>query len=169
MTVACRLLVVCLGNICRSPMAEGALRRRLAHAGLDRDVVVDSAGTGDWHVGEAPDPRAIACAARNGVDIAGQRARQLARSDFTAFDAILCADRTTLRDTRARAPGALRDRCMLLSAYARHGEVDIPDPYTGGAADFDRVWNLVDAMARDIATALQAVGRAQRSAKNRLR
>jgi protein-tyrosine phosphatase len=158
-----RLLVVCLGNICRSPMAEGALCARLAQAGLEDAVQVDSAGTGDWHVGAAPDRRAIACAARNGVDIAGQRARQLSGDDFPAFDAILCADHATLRDTKARAPAALRERCMLLSVYARQGEIEIPDPYTGGTAGFDHVWNLVDAMAQDIVAGLQEPRRAKRS------
>jgi protein-tyrosine phosphatase len=158
-----RLLVVCLGNICRSPMAEGALRARLAQAGLEDAVQVDSAGTGDWHVGAAPDRRAIACAARNGVAISGQRARQLAAGDFAVFDAILCADHATLRETRARSPAALRERCMLLSAYARRGEVEIPDPYTGSAADFDHAWNLVDAMARDIVQGLQQSQRPKRS------
>lgn len=144
-------------------MAEGALRTRLAQAGLGGAVQVDSAGTGDWHVGMPPDMRAIACAACNGVDIAGQRARQLSGDDFPAFDAILCADHATLRDTKARAPASVRERCMLLSVYAHRGEVEIPDPYTGGAADFDHVWDLVDAMAKDIVAGLQEPRRAMRS------
>lgn len=155
MPASTRLLVVCLGNICRSPMAEGALRAHLVRAGLTGEVHVDSAGTGDWHVGTPPDRRAIAYAARNGVDISTQRARQVSGGDFEAFDAVLCADHATLRETRARAPAALRDRCMLLSVYARQGEIEIPDPYTGDAADFDHVWGLVDAMAQDIVQGLQ--------------
>ncbi|WP_309297128.1 low molecular weight protein-tyrosine-phosphatase, partial [Enterobacter hormaechei] len=87
-----KLLVVCLGNICRSPMAEGALRARLDASPLAGRVQVDSAGTGDWHVGEPPDRRAIACAAGHGVDISGLRARQLHAADFDRFDWILCAD-----------------------------------------------------------------------------
>lgn len=154
MEASTRLLVVCLGNICRSPMAEGALRARLAEAGLQERVWVDSAGTGDWHVGEPPDHRAIACAARNGVDIGGQRARQLSVRDFSDFAAILCADRSTLRQTRAWAPSGRRDACMLLSDYAGQGEIEVPDPYTGGTAEFDHAWALVDAMARDIVQAL---------------
>lgn len=149
-----RLLVVCLGNICRSPMAEGALRARLREAGLDEVVEVDSVGTGDWHVGQPPDRRAIACAARNHVDIGGLRGRQLSRRDFDAFDYILCADRSTLRETVALAPSSARERCMLLSAYAGQGEVEIPDPYTGGTPEFDRAWELADAMARAIARRL---------------
>ncbi len=145
-----RLLVVCLGNICRSPMAEGALRARLREAGLDEVVEVDSVGTGEWHVGQPPDRRAIACAARNNVDIAGLRGRQLSRRDFDAFDYILCADRSTLRETAALAPDGARERCMLLSAYAGQGEVEIPDPYTGGTPEFDYAWELADGMARAI-------------------
>ncbi len=150
-----RLLVVCLGNICRSPMAEGALRARLREAKLDARMEVDSVGTGDWHVGDPPDPRAIACAARNGVDIAGLRARQLARGDFDAFDFILCADRSTLREVQARMPGGALAQALLLSRHAGAGEVDVPDPYTGGDPEFDHAWSLVDGMAKRIVAGLR--------------
>lgn len=103
-----KLLVVCLGNICRSPMAEGALRARLEASPLAGRVQVDSAGTGDWHVGEPPDRRAIACAAGHGVDIGGLRARQLQAADFDRFDWILCADEANLRDAGRRSPVAWR-------------------------------------------------------------
>ena len=145
-----RLLVVCLGNICRSPMGEGALRARLARAGLQDRVEVDSVGTGDWHVGDPPDRRAVACAARNGVDIGMLRARQLADADFGRFDAILCADRSTLRNVRALAPPAARERCVLMSDYAGRGGIEIPDPYTGGVREFDHAWALADGMAEAI-------------------
>jgi len=150
MTEPRRLLLVCLGNICRSPMAEGALRAQLAAAGLHAQVQVDSAGTGHWHIGSAPDPRAIASASRNGVDIAGLRARQLDRRDFEDFDFILCADRSTLRDARARAPDAARSRCMLMSEYADLGQIEIPDPYTGSNREFDHVWSLIERMSAAI-------------------
>lgn len=150
-----RLLVVCLGNICRSPMAEGALRARLRLAGLDGDVRVDSAGTGDWHVGDPPDRRAVACAARNGVDIGGLRARQLCAEDFARFDQILCADRSTPRNVQALAPADARGRCLLLSTYAGAGDSDVPDPYTGDTTHFDRVWTLVDGMAAAIVERLR--------------
>lgn len=146
MTTTTRLLVVCLGNICRSPMAEGVLRARLAEAGLEDRVLVDSAGTGDWHVGDPPDRRAIACAARNGVDISAQRARQLSKADFSGFDALLFADRSTLRHARGLAPASRREDCMLMSVYAGQGEIEIPDPYTGEDADFDHAWQLADTM-----------------------
>lgn len=144
------LLVVCLGNICRSPMAEGALRARLDAAGLDR-VRVDSAGTGDWHVGNPPDRRAIATAARHGVDISGQRARQLQEDDYRRFDWILCADLQNLSDVRARQPQGASARIDLLARWAGvdAGLEDgaIPDPYTGGREEFEHVWRTVDAVA----------------------
>ncbi|WP_164283640.1 low molecular weight protein-tyrosine-phosphatase, partial [Stenotrophomonas maltophilia] len=108
-----RLLVVCLGNICRSPMAEGALRARLDASPLAGRVQVDSAGTGDWHVGEPPDRRAIACAAGHGVDIGDLRARQLQAADFERFDWILCADEANLRDAGRLASAAQRERLAL--------------------------------------------------------
>lgn len=147
-----RLLVVCLGNICRSPMAEGALRARLAQAGLAEQVLVDSAGTGDWHVGQPPDDRAIATAARNGVDIGMLRGRQVHDGDFERFDWLLCADRANLRDVRTLAPAARRDRVVLLREWAGEGAgAEIADPYTGGQSHFDEVWAQVDAAARVVA------------------
>lgn len=153
MTAQVRLLVVCLGNICRSPMAEGALRARIAEAGLQEVVTVDSAGTGDWHVGQAPDSRAVATAARHGVDIGMLRARQLGVGDFARHDWMLCADRANLRDVRAQAPDETGARPVLLLDWSGTGEagaLDVPDPYTGTNGDFERVWRLVDAAAISI-------------------
>ena len=142
-----RLLMVCLGNICRSPLAEGAFRAHLDRRGLDW-IEVDSAGTGGWHAGEPPDRRSIAVAAAAGVDIRGQRARKLRRDDFVAFDWLLCADRSVLRDVRAMAPAEASAQAALLLDWAGQGEdAEIPDPYTGGAEDFRRVWAMVDAAA----------------------
>jgi protein-tyrosine phosphatase len=142
-----RLLLVCLGNICRSPMAEGALRARLREARLDGVVEVDSAGTGDWHVGDPPDPRAIAAARRHGVDIAGLRARQLRADDFDAFDWLLCADHANLRDVRAIAPRGGRAGAALFMEWAGLAG-PIADPYTGGEDHFEQAWRQVDAAAR---------------------
>lgn len=145
-----RLLMVCLGNICRSPLAEGAVRAHLDRRGLDW-VTVDSAGTGGWHAGEPPDPRSIAVAAASGVDIRAQRARKLVQADFRHFDWLLCADRSVLRDVRAAAPAEARERVALLLEWAGQGAGgDIPDPYTGGPEDFRRVWAMVDAAAAGI-------------------
>jgi protein-tyrosine phosphatase len=142
-----RLLVICLGNICRSPMAEGALRARLREARLDDVVEVDSAGTGGWHAGDPPDPRAIAAARRHGVDIGGLRARQLRADDFAAFDWLLCADHANLRDVRALAPADAHARAALYMEWAGL-EGAIADPYTGGEDHFEQVWRQVDAAAQ---------------------
>ena len=157
-----RVLFVCLGNICRSPTAEGVLRHKLREAGLDGRIEVDSAGTGGWHAGEPPDRRSIAVAAAAGVDIRGQRARKLRRDDFVAFDWLLCADRSVLRDVRAMAPAEASAQAALLLDWAGQGEdAEIPDPYTGGAEDFRRVWAMVDAAA---AAGVERLARAGRRA-----
>ena len=145
-----RLLVVCLGNICRSPVAEGALRARIEAAGL-RDVIeVDSCGTGDWHVGDPPDPRAIRSAASHGVDISGLRARRLDDADYRDFDVLLCADASTLRIVRERQPAGATGEIALLLDWVGQGGGDVPDPYTGDAAGFESVWQLVDAAAEAV-------------------
>ncbi|MES5814438.1 low molecular weight protein-tyrosine-phosphatase [Pseudoxanthomonas sp. Soil82] len=152
-----RLLVVCLGNICRSPLAEGALRARIEASPLAGRVMVDSAGTGGWHAGEPPDRRAIACARGHGVDIAGLRARQLRARDFEDFHWLLCADADNLRDLRALAPPGARERTALLLDWAGtvpHGEV--PDPYYGDGSHFEGVWQLVDTAARAVVDRLSA-------------
>lgn len=151
-----KLLAVCLGNICRSPLAEGALRARLDAARLDW-VQTDSAGTGGWHVGAAPDRRAIACARGHGVDIAGLRARQLRVADFEHFDWLLCADAQNLRDARAIAPDGLADKAVLLLDWAGiEARGEVVDPYYGDASDFERSWAQVDAAAQGIVARLTA-------------
>lgn len=143
-----RLLIVCLGNICRSPVAEGVLRARIATSSVAGRVELDSAGTGDWHVGEPPDRRSIANAAEHGIDISGLRARQLAASDYGDFDWLLCADRANLRDVRARAPrGAKARSALLLDWCGLETEGEVPDPYTGGPAQFEHVFGLLDRAA----------------------
>jgi protein-tyrosine phosphatase len=146
-----RLLVVCLGNICRSPMAEGALRARLDAAGLGHRVVVDSAGLGNWHAGRPPDRRAIRCAAGHGVDIAGLRARQLVDADYMEFDVLLCADADVLYTVRAHAPpGAIAETSLLLGWCGLGDDAQIPDPYTLDAAAFENAWRMVDDAAAAI-------------------
>ena len=155
-----RLLVVCLGNICRSPLAEGALRARIEASPLAGRVMVDSAGTGGWHAGEPPDRRAIACARGHGVDIAGLRARQLRARDFEDFHWLLCADADNLRDVRALAPPGARERTALLLDWAGQGtDAEVPDPYTGGSREFDQVWAMVEAAARAIVARFADRGR----------
>lgn len=151
-----RLLMVCLGNICRSPLAEGALRAHLDRNGLGW-VDVDSAGTGGWHAGEPPDHRSIAVAAGFGVDIRAQRARKLRAADFEHFDWLLCADRSVLRDVRAMAPSGSPAQAALLLEWAGSGEGgEVPDPYTGGPEDFRRVWTMVDGAAAGIVARLSS-------------
>lgn len=147
-----KVLIVCLGNICRSPMAEGWLRARIASEPALRDEIsVDSAGLGDWHVGQPPDPRAIHAAATHGIDISGQRARMLAPRDFQDFDLILCADDSTLQQTLTqRPPGSTASIARLLEWAGLPESHDLADPYTGDHADFERAWVRVDAAGERI-------------------
>lgn len=145
-----RLLFVCLGNICRSPTAEGVMRHLIAERGLEGEVDVDSAGTGGWHVGAPPDERSTQAAARRGIVLDGA-ARQVRAEDFAAFDLLLCADRSNARDLRRLAPSpeaAAKVRLLRefdpASVAAGH-DLDVPDPYYGGAEGFDHVLDLVEA------------------------
>jgi protein-tyrosine phosphatase len=139
--VTIRVLMVCLGNICRSPTAEAVLRHRLAAAGLADRVEVDSAGTGGWHIGDPPDARSQHHAARRGYDLSGLRARRVAEDDFHRFDLILAMDEANLADLRRLAPARYAAEVRLFA------EVEVPDPYTGGAAGFERVLDLAEAAA----------------------
>ena len=141
------VLMVCLGNICRSPMAEGVLRVRLEEAGLADNVRVDSVATGSSRLGHAPDERAIACAKKHGIDISAQRARALEIADFDDFDFILCADRTILHDARMRKPRTAHSDVELLLEWSGVGKKDVPDPYYGDTRDFEKAFKLVDAAA----------------------
>ena len=147
------VLFVCLGNICRSPLAEGAFRAEAARRGLD--VEVDSAGTGGWHQGEPPDRRAIAAARRGGVDISGLRARKVSRADFDRFDHILALDAENLADLERLRPAGSRARLSLLldRVPGREGQ-PVADPYYGGADHFDRTWRDVSEAARALARTL---------------
>jgi len=134
-----RILFVCLENICRSPTAEGVMRHLLREAGLEDQVVVDSAGTGGWHVGAPPDERSAAAAAARGITLEGA-ARQVRPSDFDDFDLLVAMDRSNLRDLLALAPDdAARAKVRLLA----DGDRDVPDPYYGGERGFDDVLDLV--------------------------
>jgi protein-tyrosine phosphatase len=135
------ILFVCLGNICRSPLAEGAFRAVLAERG--RDMVLDSAATGAWNLGEAPDPRSIAIAARHGIDISGQRARKVRPEDFARFDLILGMDRQNVRDLKALAPAGAHGRIHLLAEFAQGTTRDVPDPYYDGPEAFASVYRMI--------------------------
>jgi protein-tyrosine phosphatase len=139
------LLFVCLGNICRSPTAEGVMRELVRREGLQEQIVVDSAGTGSWHVGEAPDARATAAAHARGIVLEGA-ARQVAAQDFERFDLLLAMDRSNLRDLHRLAPDEeARARVKLLREFdpIPSGDLDVPDPYYGGPRGFEDVLDLV--------------------------
>ena len=140
-----RVLMVCMGNICRSPTAHGVLTQRVADAGLGDRIVVDSAGTHDYHVGRPPDERAQQHAARRGYDLSAQRARQLTARDFDAFDLVLVMDDANEQAARALCPPAQRHRLRRLTDFCtRHRASEVPDPYYGGAAGFEAVLDLVE-------------------------
>ncbi|MFN3818506.1 low molecular weight protein-tyrosine-phosphatase [Blastomonas sp.] len=143
------IVFVCLGNICRSPLADGALRHEVARRGLG--WTVDSAGTGGWHAGDAPDKRAIAVAARHGVDISGLRGRQVHARDFTRFDLILAMDHDNLAGLHAIAPPdhAADVRLALDLVEGREGQA-VADPYYGDARGFDATWADAQAIARGV-------------------
>lgn len=142
--VKTRVLLVCMGNICRSPLAEGVLRQRLAEAGGGLGVVVDSAGTHGYHAGSPPDRRAQVAAARRGIDIRDLRAREVAAEDFETFDLILAMDEDNLIRLEAEAPEQHRHKLRLFLEFAQASETEVPDPYYGGAAGFERVLDLVE-------------------------
>lgn len=144
------VLFVCFGNICRSPLAEAAFRIEAERLGLD--VEIDSAGTGRWHVGEPPDPRAQSVAARHGAGIGHLRARQIEPEDFRRFDHIVALDRDNLAQLRAMRPGAARSRLSLLLDHVpgREGQA-VADPYYGGDSHFDVTWQDVTEGARGLA------------------
>jgi low molecular weight protein-tyrosine phosphatase len=137
------ILFVCMGNICRSPVVEAVARTRFARAGFDIDV--DSAGTEDYHTGERPDSRSLASARARGYDASTHRARQVATADFERFDRLLVMDRTNLRALLAIAPGEGHDRvAMFLHEAGLATPAEVPDPYYGHAADFERVIDLAE-------------------------
>lgn len=146
-----KVLMVCTGNICRSPTAEGVFRFLLEKEVLKERIQVDSAGTHDYHVGEAPDRRAVAHAKRRGYDIAGLRARQLTPADFESFDLLLAMDRGHLRILERMCPAACRHKVRLFMA----GQ-DVPDPYYGGAEHFEQALDLIEAGARTLLEELRA-------------
>ncbi|GEK47339.1 low molecular weight phosphotyrosine protein phosphatase [Halomonas pacifica] len=150
-----RVLFVCLGNICRSPTAEGVFRQRLGAAGLAERVDVDSCGTAGWHIGKAPDPRTRAAAATRGYDLAALRARQLHDDDFHAFDYLLAMDHANLAELEARRPADCRAHLGLFLDFAGSPGQAVPDPYYGGAEGFDRVLDLVEAAADGLVAELE--------------
>ncbi len=144
-TTPVRILMVCMGNICRSPTAQGVLERLLAQQGLQHSITVDSAGTHDYHIGRAPDSRSQRHALARGYDLSGQRARQLQRQDFTAFDWILVMDAGNEHLTRGLCPPQYQHKIRRLASFCQtHIADEVPDPYYGGAAGFEAVLDLCE-------------------------
>ena len=144
-----RILFVCMGNICRSPTAEGVMRSLLREAGLEDRIEVDSAGTGGWHAGDPPDARAAEAARARGIALSGA-ARQITPRDFEDFDLIVAMDRENLRELRAMAPPHAREKIRLLAA-----DREVPDPYYGGPRGFETVLDQVEAACRGLLATLR--------------
>lgn len=140
-----QILFVCMGNICRSPTAEGVMRKYVEESGLSEQIFVDSAGTHDYHIGEAPDPRAQAAALRRGYDLSGLRARQVEPRDFERFDLIMAMDFNNLAILHSWCPESLKQKTGLLMPYARNRRATIVhDPYYRNARDFDHVLDAIE-------------------------
>jgi low molecular weight protein-tyrosine phosphatase len=155
---AASVLFVCLGNICRSPTAEGVFRAALKRAGIADRVRTASAGLGDWHVGSPPDRRAIEAARRRGYDLSTLRGRKVEAADFGRFDWILCMDDSNLSALTEMKPEEFAGHLGLLLEFApEQGVREIPDPYYGGPEGFDRVLDLIEASAAGLVARLQPI------------
>lgn len=139
-----RVLMVCLGNICRSPTAHGVFQQRIAAANLTHRIEVDSAGTADYHIGSHPDARSAAVAAKCGYDLSKQRARQVQQSDFSHYDYLLAMDKNNLDDLRSQCPSVDRRKLYLFLNFGSSDAKEVPDPYYGGDDGFDNVLKLVE-------------------------
>ena len=151
------VLFVCTGNICRSPTAEGVFRTLLEANGLAGSVAVESAGTGNWHIGEPPDDRAREAALRRGIDIADQRARQVQVEDFDRFDLVLAMDESHYQQLRRLCPEGQRHRLRLFLDFAPAlGTRDVPDPYYGGPDGFETVLDMIEAASAGLLAEIRA-------------
>lgn len=149
--------MVCMGNICRSPMAEGIFRREIAKAGLQDQVSIDSAGTHSYHIGEPPDSRAQSAISRRGVDISGLRGRQVADADFDAFDFILAMDEGNLGILKHNAPSHAHGKIRLLLSYSsKYPNQEVPDPYYGGASGFENNLDMIEDAVQGVIEEIQA-------------
>jgi protein-tyrosine phosphatase len=144
------VLFVCLGNICRSPTAEGVFTHLVEEAGLQDRILIDSAGTGEWHIGSAPDARAMRAAATRGYDLSKLRARQVTRNDFAEFDYILAMDDDNLRMLKRLAPREHARKIRMFTDFASNGASTVPDPYAGGPEGFEIVLDLVEDAAQGL-------------------
>ncbi len=146
-----RILFCCMGNICRSPTAEAVFRHYVDEAGLGARIHIDSAGTHDYHVGEAPDARTQRAAKRRGYDMSQLRGRQVGAEDFACFDYVLAMDEANLAILRRLRPADAQSHLGLFLEFAEHhGEREVPDPYYGGADGFERVLDMVEDAAKGL-------------------
>ncbi len=150
------VLFVCMGNICRSPTAEGVFRHVVAEAGLAEHIRVDSAGTHAYHIGEPADRRARAAAQRRGISLEGITARRVELSDFEQFDYVLAMDHDNLGLLSQQAEDEYKERIGLFLQYTAGGEEEVPDPYYGGSAGFERVLDLVEEASRGLLETLRS-------------
>ncbi|WP_028487843.1 low molecular weight protein-tyrosine-phosphatase [Thiothrix lacustris] len=140
-----KVLFVCMGNICRSPTAQGVFEHLVHSQGLSDRILIDSAGTHAYHVGNPPDKRSQGAAKSRGLDLSGQRARKVTLADIEAFDYVLAMDRTNLDDLQDMVAASQRERVRLFMAFAERWNVDeVPDPYYGGESGFERVLDMVE-------------------------
>lgn len=160
-----KVLMVCMGNICRSPTAQGVLETKLVQRGWQHQVLVDSAGTHAYHIGSAPDKRSQQAALRRGIDLSKQRARLVSESDFAEFDYVLAMDMHNLQYLQRSIPSLYKQKLRLLLSFAPHLPAlsEVPDPYYGGDNGFERVLDLIDeateGLLADIEQRLQLAGR----------
>jgi len=145
------VLFCCMGNICRSPTAEAVFRARVEEAGLAQQILIDSVGTHDYHIGKQPDLRTQRAARQRGYDLSGLRGRQVEVADFTRFDYVLAMDNANMAILYRLCPPPQRNRLGLFLQYAkRHKEREVPDPYYGGADGFERVLDMVEDAAEGL-------------------
>ncbi len=150
-----KVLFVCMGNICRSPTAEGVFRHLVREQELDGQIYIDSAGTHAYHVGKGPDGRSAAAAAKRGISLAGQTARQVEGRDFERFDYILAMDNDNLYELMQRCPEPYQEKLELFLDYGPNPGSVVPDPYYGGGDGFERVLDLVESGARGLLSHLR--------------
>ena len=156
-----KVLFVCMGNLCRSPMAEGVFRHYVNQAGLAGHIAIDSAGTHDYHVGDPPDPRAQQAAGRRGYDLSGQRGRQVSDADFIEFDYLLAMDEVNLRVLRRLCPPQYEHKLRLLMDFGAAPVLrEVPDPYYGGDQGFERVLDMVEEASQGLLHHLRGLIRA---------
>jgi len=151
-----KVLFVCMGNICRSPTAEGVFRHVVEKSGLTNQIHIDSAGTHAYHVGNPPDPRAQETSLKRNINLSSQRARKIKKDDFTEFDYVIAMDHSNVSDLDPLCPCEHRDRLHLFLEFSDNfDEEEVPDPYYGGAQGFEHVLDLVEDASRGLLASIQ--------------